>query len=75
MADAVRILEEALQLEPQQRARLAHEMIRSLDDDDPAAAELWREEIERRIDEVEAGAVGLEDWSAVRARVRARFPV
>lgn len=74
MADPARVLEEALRLDPQQRGQLAHEVIRSLDDDDPSADGLWRDEIQRRIDEVEAGTADLEEWQTLRARLRARFP-
>ena len=74
IADPARVLEEALQVEPQQRARLAHEMSRCLNDEDPSAADLWRDQIKRRIDEVEAGTAALEDWGTLCARIRARFP-
>ena len=36
MADAVRVLEEALALDPEERARIAHRLIQSLETVDPA---------------------------------------
>jgi putative addiction module component (TIGR02574 family) len=68
------LLSKALALPPDERARIAHELIVSLDDaEDQDAADAWVTEIERRAREVESGAVEAEDWSAVRARLTARF--
>ncbi len=64
----------ALSLSAPERARLAHELLRSLDEsEDPDAAETWLAEIERRAREVKAGAAGLEEWSAVRDRLAKRW--
>jgi putative addiction module component (TIGR02574 family) len=71
MADAARILEEALTLSANERARLAHELIHSLEPDDPDASVAWSSEIRRRIDEIEAGTAKLEDWDSVKARLEA----
>jgi putative addiction module component (TIGR02574 family) len=71
MADAARLLEEALTLSPNERARLAHELIHSLEPDDPDASVAWSDEIRRRIDEIEAGTAKLEDWESVKARLEA----
>lgn len=71
MADAARVLEEALALAAGERARIAHELIQSLDPEDPDAAAAWSDEIRQRVDEIEAGTAGLEDWETVRARLEA----
>ena len=69
-----RIRADALSLPTQERARLAHDPIASLDDaQDPGAAEAWVAELERRAREVESGAVQLEEWAAVRARWTVRW--
>lgn len=69
-----RVRADALSLPTQERARLAHDLIASLDDAlDPGAAEAWLTEIERRVREVESGSASLEDWAAVRARWVARW--
>jgi hypothetical protein len=47
MADAAKVLEEALTLEPAQRARIAHKLIESLDGDAGA-------ERERKVDAIRA---------------------
>jgi putative addiction module component (TIGR02574 family) len=57
--DRVRELESrALQLPPQERARLAQRLISSLDpESDRDAEQAWLEEAERRLDELESGSV------------------
>ena len=69
MADAARVLEEALALAADERARIAHELIHSLEPEDADAATAWSDEIRRRVDEIEAGTAELEDWETVRARL------
>ena len=71
MADPARLLEEVLSLDPEQRARIARRLIGSLEEQDADAEALWREEIRRRIDAIEAGTAELEDWDTVRGRLRA----
>lgn len=71
MADPARVLEEALALAAGERARIAHELIQSLDSEDPDATAAWSDEIRRRVDEIEAGTAELEDWVTVRARLEA----
>lgn len=71
MADAARVLEEALALGAGERARIAHELIQSLEPEDSDAAAAWSDEIRRRVDEIEAGTAELEDWETVRARLEA----
>jgi len=68
------LLSDALSLPARERARLAHELILSLDEgEDSDAAEAWVAEIERRAQEVDSGAVATEDWTTVRARWAARW--
>jgi putative addiction module component (TIGR02574 family) len=59
MADPARKLEaEALKLPPEERARLAERLISSLDHEaNVDAEELWLREAERRLEELESGAV------------------
>jgi putative addiction module component (TIGR02574 family) len=71
MADAARVLEEALALAAGERARIAHELIQSLEPEDSDAAAAWTDEIRRRVDEIEAGTAELEAWETVRARLEA----
>jgi putative addiction module component (TIGR02574 family) len=69
MADAARILEEALMLSANERARLAHELIHSLEPEDLDATAAWCDEVRKRVDEIEAGTVALDDWATVKARL------
>ncbi len=69
-----RVRADALSLPSEERARLAHDLITSLDEmQDPGAAEAWLTELERRAREVETGSARLEDWAAVRARWAGRW--
>ncbi|MBF5054633.1 addiction module component CHP02574 family protein [Alcanivorax venustensis ISO4] len=64
----------ALALSDAERAKLARDLIASLDgpaDDD--VAEAWDIELCRRINEIEAGQAQLLDVEEVLARVRARI--
>jgi putative addiction module component (TIGR02574 family) len=48
---------EALELPPEERARLAERLISSLDPEtDPQAGEFWRQEAERRLAEIQSGS-------------------
>ena len=71
------LLREALALSDGERARLAADLLASLDepDDDPdlVAAE-WAEELRRRVDAIEAGASSSEPWETARERLLAKFP-
>lgn len=70
---ATDVLAEILRLPAEERARLALELLRSLDGDaDPDAAQAWEAEIERRGAEVEAGTAATVTLDEYRAHVRAR---
>ena len=67
------ILADILRLPTEERARLAVELIRSLDGEpDPGAAEAWDAEIERRGAEVDIGAAETMSLDEYRAHVRQR---
>jgi hypothetical protein len=70
MADPARVIEEALQLAPTDRARVAHQLILSLEEVEPDAEARWADEIRRRVDEIEAGTAELEDWEVARQKLR-----
>lgn len=70
---AVDVLTEIFRLPAEQRAKLALELIRSLDSEhDADAAEAWDDEIERRAAEVEAGTAETMTLDEYRSHVRAR---
>jgi putative addiction module component (TIGR02574 family) len=67
------ILADILRLPAEERARLALELIRSLDGEpDPEAADAWDTEIDRRGAEVEAGKAETMSLDEYRAHVRQR---
>jgi putative addiction module component (TIGR02574 family) len=71
--DAERVLQDALALSPEARGALIDSLIGSLDQTvDDAAEEAWREEIRRRIQQVDSGAVPLIPWDAASRRLRSR---
>ena len=70
--DPKRVFGDALQLPAEARAALAAELIATLDDEaDPDAEAAWAEEIRKRIDEVDSGAVRPIPWSEARKRILA----
>jgi len=75
MADRTRVLEDALTLPVADPARVAHELLRTLEpedgDSEAEVAAAWTDEIRRRIDEVGAGTAKLLDLDTVRARLEA----
>jgi putative addiction module component (TIGR02574 family) len=74
MANSKEILPELLKLPPSDRARLARDLLRSLDDsEDTDVAEAWLKELDRRVREVTSGTAKLEGWEAARRRIEARL--
>jgi len=72
--DPAEVLKAALELSTEARAALIDSLIESLDhtiDDD--AEEAWREEIYRRLQQIDGGAVHLTPWEDARRRLRGRL--
>lgn len=72
--DPAEVLKAALELPAEARAALIDSLIESLDqtiDDD--AEEVWREEIYRRLQQIDGGAVQLMPWEDARRRLRSRL--
>jgi hypothetical protein len=64
----------ALSLSREQRADLAHTLLRSLEDDgDADAAQAWVDELTRRAREVADGTATLVDWDTARERIAERL--
>jgi putative addiction module component (TIGR02574 family) len=58
MASAEKVLTDALALPANDRARVAQALLRSLDEgDEEDAADAWRDELQRRLDDLDAGRV------------------
>jgi len=64
------VLADALRLGPGERAEVATEVLASLDGPaDQDAESAWEQEISRRVQAIETGAVELESWDDVRRRI------
>jgi putative addiction module component (TIGR02574 family) len=74
MSDLENVLAAALRLPATARAAVVAELIDSLDDAEPAEAgveEAWSVEAQRRLAEIDAGAVTPIPWSEARQRILA----
>ncbi|HUR83348.1 MAG TPA: addiction module protein [Thermoanaerobaculia bacterium] len=70
MIDTTTLLEQALSLPENERAKMAARLLESLDDEaqrDVDAA--WAAEIEQRCAAVDAGTLTTRDWKDVRSRI------
>ncbi len=64
------VLTDALRLDAKARAELAAEIFVSLAGPaDPDAATAWDNEIQRRVNALEAGTEKLESWESVKRRI------
>jgi len=65
---ARKLFDEAMRLDPQERATLMRLLIEALDDEtDEGVEDAWRVEIERRVAELDSGSVETIPWEEVRA--------
>lgn len=73
--DAAELLKDALSLPPEGRAALADSLLESLDREiDADAEQAWLEEIQKRLREIENGAVELLPWEEAERRLWAKLP-
>ncbi len=74
MAKSAReLFEEAMRLDPKERAALMRLLVDSLDaGSEEGAEEAWRVEIERGIAELDSGQVQAVPWEELRARLYQR---
>jgi len=64
------VLADALRLDADARAELVAELLASLDGPADVGAEAaWDAEIDRRIQAIESGEIGLEPWESVKRRI------
>lgn len=75
MTNAARkLLDDAMALPTEDRARVAAALLASLDEGaDPDSSGAWASEIERRADRVLSGASHSSPWDEVRARLLGRL--
>ena len=71
-ARVAHLIDEALQLDPEERSAMVLALLESLDDGDAAsAATAWADEIRRRKADLRAGAAVASPWPEARARLSA----
>ena len=68
--DANRLLEEALQLAPNERAKIAAELLSSLDEQDQDVKSAWATEIARRAADADADPEDEDDWRVALDEIR-----
>ena len=67
------LFEEAMRLDPEQRATLMRLLIESLDaQSEEGVDDAWMAEVERRMAELDSGAVQTLSWDELRARLYRR---
>ena len=67
------LFEEAMRLDPKERATLMGLLIEALDaDTEQGVEDAWRVEIERRMAELDSGSIETIPWEEVRARLHRR---
>ena len=67
------LFDEAMRLEPQERATLMRLLIEALDaDTEEGVEDAWRVEIERRMADLDSGSVETIPWEEVRAQLYRR---
>jgi putative addiction module component (TIGR02574 family) len=72
--DAGEILKEALALPPETRAALADSLWESLEEEsDQGIDEAWRQEVRKRLAELDSGAVNAIPWPEARAQLLAKL--
>ena len=70
MAQPKDVLEAALQLDPAERARIAHELLYSLDGGANGGLDAeWLDELERRAKDIDGGHVSFVSWTEARAEI------
>jgi len=68
--DADRLLEEVLQLTPNERAKIAAELLSSLDEQDGDVQAAWAAEIVRRAADTDSDPDDEEDWRTALNDIR-----
>jgi putative addiction module component (TIGR02574 family) len=71
-SDAIRLLDEALQLPEQDRAELALRLLDSVGEPTDQVETAWIEEAKRRLAEIDRGEVHTVPWPDARLRIFAR---
>jgi putative addiction module component (TIGR02574 family) len=69
IASAKKLFESALSLDDQERAELVGLLLSSFEDDADDGVDLaWKDEVSRRVAELDSGVVEMITWSKVRSK-------
>jgi len=69
-----RVLKEALQMDPDDRAMIAERLITSLEPEaDPEIERLWQNEIQKRLKDSRNNEVEFLSWDEVRRKIRRTY--
>jgi len=66
------LFEEAQALPAEERAILALQLLDSVSDTEPEIERAWRDEVQQRLDEIDAGRAELAPWEQAKRRIFAR---
>ena len=73
--DPADLLKDALSLPSEGRAALADSLLESLDQEiDEGAEQAWLDEIQKRLHEIDTGAVAMVSWEVAERRLWAKVP-
>lgn len=73
--DPAELLKVALALPPEGRAALADSLLESLDHEvDEGAEQAWLDEIQKRLHEIDTGAIAMIPWEEAERRLWAKAP-
>jgi putative addiction module component (TIGR02574 family) len=74
--DRAELLKDALALPPEDRAALADSLLESLDHEiDEGAEHAWLDEIQKRLREIDTGAVAMLPWEEAERRLWDKVPL
>lgn len=69
---ADKLFEDAQALPDEERAILALQLLDSVGEPEPEIERTWRDEVRRRIEDIDAGRATLTPWAEARRRIFAR---
>jgi putative addiction module component (TIGR02574 family) len=69
---ADRLFEDAQSLPPDERAILALQLLDSVGETEPEVERAWREEVQQRLADINAGRAKLAPWNEAKQRIFAR---
>ena len=69
---ADKLFEDAQLLSPEERAILALQLLDTVGESEPVIEEAWRNELRRRLADIDSGRASFSSWDEARLRIFAR---